>query len=143
VGLLTGTLLMIHSLDPMYDDLAQDLSLGPMFFPRILFALWLICSAGITYEAMRKEDTVLPFLWLRVLAAFAVLLFFAAAINYLGFFTVGVICFFALSWIIGYRRPGRLVVISAGYIFFIDLLFRYALKCYLPSNQIYIKLIGG
>ena len=143
VGLLTGTLLMIHTFDPIYDDLAQDISLGPMFFPRILFFLWLICSAGITYEAIRKENKVVPFLWLRVAAAFITLLFFAAAINFLGFLTVGTICFFALSWIIGYRHPGKLAAIAVGYVLFVDLLFRYALQCYLPSSQIYLNLVGG
>lgn len=143
VGLVTGTLLMVHTFDATYRDLAQDLSIGPMFFPRILFCLWIICSIGITYEAIRKENKILPFLWLRVLAAGATLLLFATTINYLGFFTVGVAAFCALSWIIGYRNPKRLIVISIGYVLFVDLLFRHALGCYLPSNQFVMRLFGG
>lgn len=142
-ALVTGTVLMVHTFDPMYAAMAQDLSIGPMFFPRILFTLWLICAGGITYEAMRKETKNIPFLWLRVLAAFATLLFFAAAINYIGFFTVGVICFFALSWIIGYKDVKKLLLVSIGYTIFVGLLFRYVLQAFLPSNQLFMYLIGG
>lgn len=137
LGMVVGGLLMVHTFDSSYELMAQDLTIGPMFFPRILFTIWLICATGITYQAMRKEETIVPFLWLRVIAAFVALLFFAATFNFLGFITIGVISFFMLSWIIGYRKPGRLAIYSCGYVVFIALVFRYALQSFLPASQLF------
>lgn len=136
---LVGALLMYHTSQGGYEDMAQDINVGPMFFPRLVLGGWLICTAAMTVLAVLRgaEDTC--FLWGRVLGALAVLVFFVAALETLGFVLSGVVCFFGLGRIIGYRRPLRLLGIGTVYVFAVQLLFEKVLQCYLPA----CTLLGG
>ena len=135
--LLLGSLLMYHTFDPAYAQMAGDLSLGPMFFPRLLLVIWLICATGITVLAVRKANVAREFLWGRVLAAFATLAFFALFFEYLGFFLIAVVTFFLLSRIIGFRRYALLGIISCAYVAFLYVLFKTVLQSYLPIGTVF------
>lgn len=131
--LLIGSGLMYHTFDPTYAAMAADISVGPMFFPRMVLTIWLVCSLGIIVHAYRAAERTVPFAWRKVLAALGVLLFFALFFSTLGFLPVGICCFFGLAWILEFRKPGILLGISVGYVLLVDFVFRVVLKSYLPG----------
>lgn len=133
IVLLIGGGLMYHSFDPSYAEMAQDMPTGPMFFPRIVLTLWLVCAVGILVQACRKADKVVRFAWNKVLAAMGVLVLFPLCFMTLGFLPVGICCFIGLGWILDFRRPWLLLAISVGYILLVDFTFRVILQSYLPG----------
>lgn len=136
---LIGALLMHHTYQSGYASMAQDLNVGLMFFPRLVLGIWLFCTGIMTIGAVGRQAEHRPFLWGRVLGGLGVLIFFVATLNTLGFALAGLVCFCGLGWIIGYKRPVRLLIIGAVYVVLVQLLFEKALQCYLPA----CKLLGG
>lgn len=136
---LVGVLLMYHTFQSGYDDMAQDINVGPMFFPRLVLGVWIFCTALMTLGAVLYGAADKPFLWWRVLGALGVLGFFVASLETLGFILVGSICFFCLGWLIGYKHPARLFFIGVAYVFLVQTIFEKILQCYLPA----CKFLGG
>ena len=132
--LTVGCALMWHAYSPQYALMAQDIQTDPMFFPKIILTGWIICAAAIVVRAFRlSNEQVIQFEWLRCLIAVGIMAGFVYFFDKLGNLPCAAVCFFALGRILGNPHPRRLLVISIGYALFIDLLFRYVLKLYLPS----------
>jgi hypothetical protein len=131
--LLSGMGLLYHTFSPRYEDMAQDISVGPMFFPRIVLTLWLLCSAGIIIQALHSRKETQEFLWKRVCIVFLLMALFVALFMYGGFILTGSLFFIAMSAFLGYRRPLVLIPFAVIYIVFVDYLFRELLLFYLPQ----------
>lgn len=132
--LAVGCGLMMHAFSPAYELMAQDLQSGPMAFPKVILTGWIICSFAMVVRSLYlPKDTVVPFKWLRCFTAVGVMACFVFFFEKLGNMPCATFCFFGLGLILGHKKPLRLLVISVAYGIFIDLLFRYALKLYLPS----------
>ena len=134
---LSGFAMLLHTFDASYVGMAQDVSVGPMFFPRLIISVWIICACGITLEALKLDNVPLAFEWGKVLAAVGVLALFALCFPVLGFLITGVGCFAGLSLILGYKRKGLLLIISAAYVLFVDFTFRTVLQSYLPTFSLF------
>ncbi len=133
VLLLSGGGLFWHTFSPRYEDMAQDISVGPMFFPRIVLVLWLLCACGIIRGALRGRKEAQAFLWGRVLAVFLLMALFVALFMHGGFVPVGSAFFIAMAFFLGYRRLAVLVPFAVAYILGVDYLFRNILQFYLPT----------
>ena len=132
--LSVGCGLMWHAYSPQYALMAQDIQTDPMFFPKIILTGWIVCAAAMVVRSFRLDnEPVVPFEWLRCLIAVGVMAVFVFFFDKLGNLPCAAVCFFALGLILGNPHPRRLLVISVAYALFIDLLFRYVLKLYLPS----------
>ena len=131
--LLFGCGLMLHTFDESYAGMAQDISDGPMLFPRILLTVWILCAAGMLVQARKSCAEKRIFMWGRVLAGLAALCLFSLLLPSLGFIATGTIFFISLACILGFSRPLLLVITSVVYAVFIDMTFEHVLMIVLPS----------
>ncbi|NLE55333.1 MAG: tripartite tricarboxylate transporter TctB family protein [Lentisphaerae bacterium] len=132
--LAVGGALMLHSFSPQYALMAQDIQTGPMFFPQIILTIWIICAVAMIIRAWGDDaKKKVPFQWLRVAGAVAIMSMFIFFFDKIGYFPSGFCCFFGLGLILGHKHPGRLLLVSIVYAGFTDVLFRWGLKQYLPT----------
>lgn len=131
--LAVGIGLYYHTFDTSYGNLAQDITIGPMFFPKILLIVWIFCTSIMLWGAFRRFHAATPFEWGKVLTAVGVLVLFALCFSSAGFYITGIGSFIGLSVVLGYRKFKILIPVSIAYIMLVDVVFRYLLKSYLPT----------
>lgn len=130
---LIGMLLFIHTFDSTYDVLEMDLSKGPMFFPRIIFTVWMGCCIAIFINAFFKKDIDKPFLWKKVLTGWLLIALFVVLYGTIGFIASGIIFFTSMALFMGYRNKIILSLTVIGYVALLYFIFTKVLGFVLPS----------
>ncbi len=130
--LLIGVGLMAYSFTV---KIGHSNAYGPMFFPRILLAGWILVSLLITINACLKGhlEKIEAIGWPRFSGAALIVFFFLFAFKYLGFIVSGILFFICYSAYLGYRKYFRLLLISSALIAVTWYVFYNILEIVLPE----------
>lgn len=113
--LLLGGALFAHSFAARYAAMGIGSPVNPVFFPRILLALWIVLSVIILIEAIltASPSETATHRWQEPLAMIAAVGLSIWAMRWVGYIGVAGPVAFICGWLLGYRRLWILIAISA------------------------------
>ncbi len=137
-----GALLFWASTDPRYVAMpGMGAGSNPMFFPRILLALWMLLALLIAARGLLARGEPVPRQrWAQVGLVLALVAGYTWLITAVGFLLASVLLCLALMLALGYRRlvvVGAVTVLLPTVIWYV---FEFVLKIPLPTSPWFDRL---
>lgn len=132
-----GASLFASTFDPRYTGMGIGSDFSPMFFPRVLLALWIGLSILIAARCMfaNLPDEVLPAQrWSRVAAVCVAVAIFTWLMESIGFLLAMIPACIIVGLLFGYRRAVPLVGFSVVFPVAIWLIFVKVIQVPLPYS---------
>jgi putative tricarboxylic transport membrane protein len=132
-----GAILFASTFDPRYTGMGIGSDFSPMFFPRVLLALWMGLSIVIAARCMLANlpDEVLPAQrWSRLAAVCIAVAVFTWLMEAIGFLLAMIPACVVVGLLFGYRRPGPLIGFSVVFPVAIWLIFVKVIQVPLPYS---------
>jgi putative tricarboxylic transport membrane protein len=132
-----GAILFASTFDPRYSGMGIGSDFSPMFFPRVLLAVWMGLSVLIAVRFMLANlpEEVLPAQrWSRLTAVCIAVAVFTWLMEAIGFLLAMVPACIVVALLFGYRRPGPLIGFSVVFPVAIWLIFIKAIQVPLPYS---------
>ena len=139
--LVVGATLMLSTFDPKYQGFGIGSDLSPVFFPRVLLALWIALSALILVRGVRAATNDWPRqLKARCAGVIVVVLGFTWAMTVVGFLFAMIPCFMIVSLLLGYRRPLPILVFGLLVPLLTWFVFTEMIEVLLPTSPWFARL---
>lgn len=130
--LACGAGLYAHTYDAQYLEMGG--ATNSLFYPRLLFAVWMGASALMARDALRTPaGTARPFAWKQTMAGVGCIVLFLALFVWLGFVISAVVFFTLFALFLGARAPLKVLALAVVYSLFIDYVFTRILQISLPA----------
>lgn len=127
--------LFAHTFAPTYDVPMLTAGRGPVFFPRLLLGLMILCAAVVVWQGRDDEPLALPAgTALPVLAVVAATGLYVAGILTVGFLFATIGFTLVVPWLLGYRTPWVILALAAVYPVTVWYLFQEVFLIVLPSS---------
>lgn len=130
--LMCGAALYAHTYDAQYLDMGG--ATNSLFYPRLLFAVWMGTSILMLRETWRlPEGTARPYAWRQTLAGVGCIALFLVLFVWLGFVISSIVFFTLFALFLGARAPLKVLALATVYSLFIDYVFTSLLHISLPA----------
>lgn len=132
--LITAIALYASTLQQQFS--ATEAAQSPMFFPRIILALWAVFSLIVLIQALKSKATDSPIAsWARIVTVIVATLIYTNVIGTEGFFIPSVIFALICLPIFGIRHPVLIVLFAVLTPAALVFLFNHTLGMPLPTSR--------
>lgn len=127
-----GAVLFAHTYDARYLQMGGEVN--SLFYPRFLFVIWMVMSAGMLWQSRRiSPDESRPYAWRQLGIATSCIALFLVLFAYVGFIVASTVFFILFAMFLGVRAVPRLTALAIAYSVCIYYLFTRVLQISLPT----------